>query len=166
MVNSYVCPKLGVHPSLTRKAKLHLHSSRSGVLLADVLVSVVLLGAALAVLLGMAGRALIAQRNGEQLQVASMLIDEQLQLVLARGPDNYAKQFPMEGVCDAPYESFRYELEISGGTGGAAFDVKATVSWFASGRTQSETVETRIAPRLGDEPDPDRKPQETVDRLE
>jgi Tfp pilus assembly protein PilV len=143
-----------------------MRAHRRGVMLADVLVSVVLLGVALAVLLGMSGRALIAQKNGEQLQIAAMLLDEQLQLIVARGPDNYAKEFPMEGPCEAPYESFRYELQIEGGTGGGAYEVVATVSWFASGRTQSETVHTRIAPRLGEEPDPERTPSETVDRLE
>ncbi len=143
-----------------------LPGQRTGVMLVDVLVSVVLLGAALAVLLGMAGRALIAQKNGEQLQIAAMLLDEQLQLIIARGPDNYTKEFPMEGACDTPYESFRYELDISGGSGGGAYEITATITWFASGRLQSETVQTRIAPRLGEEPDPVRTPQETVDRLE
>lgn len=138
---------------------------RRGVMLADVLVAVVLLGVALAALMGLSGRALLAQRTGEDLQTAAMLIDEQLQLVLARGPDKYAARFPIEGPCDAPFERFKFTLNLSGGDGGTAYSVTATVSWFANGRIQSESVETRIAPRLGDDPDPDRKPEESVDRL-
>lgn len=138
---------------------------RRGVMLADILVAVVLLGSALAVLIGMTGRAMTAQRNGEQIQIAAMLLDEQLNLVLARGPDNYAAQYPMEGICEAPFETFRYKIEITG-TGSSAYGVVATVTWYANGRLQSESVETRIAPRVGDDPDPDRRPQEPVDRLE
>ena len=53
-----------------------------------------------------------------------------------------------------------------GGTGGAPYHVTATISWFSAGRTQSETVETCIAPRLGDEPNPDRRPEQNVDRMQ
>jgi Tfp pilus assembly protein PilV len=139
---------------------------RRGVMLADILVAVVLLGSALAVMIGMTGRAMLAQRTGEQLQIASNMLDEQLSLVLARGAENYASRFPVEGACEAPFEAFRYKLDISGGSGGSAFVVIATVTWVANGRIQSESVETRIAPRLGDDPDPDRRPSETVDRLQ
>lgn len=135
-----------------------------GAMLADILVAVVLLGSALAMMVGMTGRAMRAQRAGEELQVAAMLLDEQLQLVLARGPDNYGARFPLEGACEAPYESFRYRLDITAASG-SAYVVVATVSWASGGRIRTESVETRIAPRRGDDPDPDRKPQETVDRL-
>jgi Tfp pilus assembly protein PilV len=135
-------------------------------MLADIIVAVVLLGVALAVMVGMTGRAISAQNAGEQFQTAAMLIDEQLNLVLARGPDSYASRFPVEGPCDPPFDNFRYKLEITGGDSGDAYAVSATVSWVTGGRPQSATVQTRIAPRRGDEPDPDRKPQETVDRLQ
>ncbi|MEI7658719.1 MAG: hypothetical protein WCK33_11710 [Phycisphaerae bacterium] len=139
-------------------------ASARGVMLADILVAVVLLGSALAMMVAMTGRAMRAQRAGEELEVAAMLLDEQLQLVLARGPDNYGARFPLEGVCEAPYESFRYRLEITAASG-SAYVVVATVTWASGGRVRTESVETRIAPRRGDDPDPDRKPQETVDRL-
>jgi type II secretory pathway pseudopilin PulG len=136
------------------------------VVLVDVLVAVVMLGAALAVMLGLSARAISAQKSGENLQVAAMLLDEKLNLVLARGADNYGSRYGgLEGTCDPPYESFRYQIEITGGTGGDAFDVAVTVSWFESGRPRSERVETRIAPRLGDDPDPERRPQESTQRL-
>ena len=135
-----------------------------GAMLVDILVAVVLLGSALAMMVGMTGRAMRAQRAGEEIQIAAMLLDEQLQLVLARGPDNYGARFPVEGACDAPFESYRFRLDITAASG-SAYVVVATVTWVSGGRVRTESVETRIAPRRGDEPDPDRKPQEPVDRL-
>ncbi len=140
---------------------------RRGVLLADVLVATVIVGSALAVLMSMTGRALRAQAQGEQLRVAAMLLDEKLNLVLARGADDYASRFgDMEGVCEEPFQKFRYKIEITGsGSGGEAFTVVATVSWLDGATMRIETVETRIAPRLGEEPDPDRRPEQSVERL-
>jgi Tfp pilus assembly protein PilV len=133
-----------------------------GVVLVDVLVAAMLLGIAVAAMVSLTGRALSSQRQGEELQTAAMLLDEQLQLVLARGPDDYASRFPIEGPCDAPFESYRYTLKFDGGEGGDPYRIIATVSWNASGRTRSESIETFIAPRLGEEPDPIRKPADPV----
>lgn len=133
-----------------------------GVVLVDLLVAAMLLGIAVAAMVSLTGRALSSQRQGEELQTAAMLLDEQLQLVLARGPDDYASRFPIEGPCDAPFEAYRYTLKIEGGEGGDPYLVIATVSWNASGRVRSESIETFIAPRLGEEPDPLRKPADPV----
>lgn len=142
------------------------YSSRRGALLVDVLVGVVMLGVALAVMIGLSARAVSAQRAGENLQIAAMLIDERLNMVLATGPEDYATAFgSLEGPCDEPYARFRYALSIQEGTAGQPFRVSCTVTWDESGKPHSETVRTLIAPRLGDEPDPDRKPPETTDRL-
>ncbi len=138
--------------------------SRRGVLLIDVIVATVLLGVALTVLIGLTAGASRAQASGERLQIASMLADEQLQLVLARGPDNYAGRYDIEGPCDAPFGDYRYELEISGGNSGTPHSVVATILWREGTRERSVTVETLIAARLGDEADPDRKPKNPVDR--
>ncbi len=138
---------------------------RRGVMLVDVIVATVMAGAALAVIIGLSSRAMTAQRQGEDLRAAAMLIDEQLNLVLARGPDDYGGRFPVEGACDAPFERFRFRLDISGGDGGEAYRVVATVTWPDAGVIRSAVVETRIAPRLGDEPDPERRPEETINRL-
>lgn len=141
--------------------------NRRGVILVDVLVAVVLLGSALALLLGMSGRAVSAQRSGENLQTAAMLLDEKLNLVLARGADSYASRFAdeMTGAFDAPFDRYHYQLELSGGSGGDAFKVVATVWWDEDGKRREAAIETRIAPRLGDEPDPDRRPAESPERL-
>lgn len=134
------------------------------VFLVDALVSAVLLGSALAVLVGLAARALTAQSRGDELRVAAMLLDERLNLVMAAGPETYATAFESEGVCEAPFTSYRYRVDVDGGQAGDAYRVKATISWFSGGRERSESVETLMAARLGDDPDPIRKPKEAIDR--
>jgi hypothetical protein len=140
--------------------------ARRGIILVDAIVGSILLGVALSVVIGIAGRALTAQAQGEELQTAAMLLDEQLNLVVARGPDNYASRFTTEGECDAPFQRFRYQLDFAGGDAGAPYHVTAVVSWSSGGREHSEIVETYIAARLGDEPDPDRRPKQNVDRMQ
>ena len=145
---------------------VNTRKSRRGIILVDAIVGSILLGVALSVVMGLAGRALSAQVQGEELQTASMLLDEQLNLVLARGPDSYSSRFSTDGECDPPFERYHFNLEFSGGNGGDPFHVTATVSWTSGGREHSEVVETMIAPRLGDEPDPDRRPKQNVDRMQ
>ncbi len=136
-----------------------------GVVLVDLLVAAVLMGVALAVLVGMAGRALSSQSKGERLATAAMLADEQLNLVLSRGPDQYASRFDVEGACDAPFEAFRYRVDVGGGgASGEPYEVSTTILWSEGGREKSIRVDTLMAPRLGDEADPDRKPKERVER--
>lgn len=138
--------------------------SRRGVALVDAIIAAVLLGLALVALVGLTGRAVSSQMRGEQLQIAAMLLDEQLNLVLMRGPDDYSSRFPTEGPCESPFEGYRYRLELSGGAGGDPYLVRATLVWEAGGRTRSESIETLIAPRLGEEPE--RRPAESVGRVQ
>ena len=136
-----------------------------GVVLVDLLVAAVLMGVALAVLVGMAGRALSSQSTGERLATAAMLADEQLNLVLARGPDQYASRYEVEGACEAPFESFRSRIDVGGGgAGGEAYEVAATILWREGDRERTIRVDTLMASRLGEEADPDRKPKERVER--
>jgi Tfp pilus assembly protein PilV len=137
---------------------------RAGVVLVDVLVAAIMLGVSLTVLITMTGRALSSQRQGEHLATAAMLIDQQLNLVLAHGPDDYTSRYPASGQCDVPFDRYSYALEFSGGEGGNAYSVIATVSWSDAGRPNSVSVETMIAPRLGDDPDPDRRPEQPAVR--
>ena len=138
-----------------------------GVALIDAIVAAVILGVALSAVIGMGSQAINSQRIGQEIQTASMLADEQLNLVLARGPDDYAKRFPpLSGECDEPFKSFAYALVISGGAGGAPYQVRATIKWDSSGRERSVTVETLIAPRLGEDIDPDRRPATPVERTQ
>lgn len=142
--------------------------SRSGFALADVIVATVILGAALAVLIGLAGRAVSSQAFGQELSNAAHLADEQLQMVLARGPDDYPRRFPVQGTCEAPFESYKYVLAFSGGTSlGDPYKVSATITWNTIGTPRSLTIDTLIAGRSGNpdgETDPIRTPPAAVDR--
>jgi hypothetical protein len=134
--------------------------------LVDVIVASIMLGVVLVVVIGLTTSALSAQEEGERLQTVAMLLDEQLNLVAMRGPDQYASHFGSGGQCDAPFHQFRYALDFSGGTSGDPYTVTATVSWIERGKVRSESLETFIAPRLGEEPDPDRKPAKPVQRYQ
>lgn len=131
--------------------------------LADCIVATVILGSGLAVIIGLSGRALQSQTLGQEIATAAALADEQLHLVLARGPDDYAKRFPIEGACEPPFDDYRYTLSFSGGGGiGEPYDVKATISWTSTGvgsagTPRSISVDTRLATRSGN-PDGDTEP--------
>lgn len=140
--------------------------SRRAFALLDVLVAGVLTGIVLVAVVGLGGQALSSQTRGEQIQTAAMLADERLNLVLMTGPDRYEGFFEAEGACDPPFESFRYRVEIEDAAEGSAWPVKVTISWRVFTGEQSLTIETRLAPRIGDDPDPDRQPAEPVAREE
>ncbi|MDX2146250.1 MAG: hypothetical protein SFZ23_01910 [Planctomycetota bacterium] len=161
--------------------------ARRAAVLVDVIVATILLGVALTTMLRLSGRAATDQARGERVQVAAMLADEQLNLVLMRGPDDYAARFPLEGVCEEPFQDFRFRLDFSGssstsspasrsasggssgggGLGGQPYVVSATILWndFA-GQERSISVETMIAPRLGEDTDPIRTPDAPAERVE
>lgn len=159
---------------------------RSGLALAEVAAGSLLLAISLGAVIGLSGAAMTSQLQGRQLMEAAMLADEQLSLVLARGPDDYGSRFGLRGACDPPFGGYRYELEFSspsssargrgtggvggsGSMGGAMMDpyvVTVTVFWEGRGGAErSVSVQTLMASRDGgDDPDPDRRPESTVER--
>jgi len=138
---------------------------RRGFALLDALIGGVLLGLAMVVILGLTGSAISSQARGEQLQIAAMLADERLNLVLAVGPEAYPSTFETKGVCDEPFSDYSYAVEITPRPEGDPFMIKAIIKWrTVGGRAQELAIETLIAPRVGDDPDPDRRPEETVGR--
>lgn len=137
---------------------------RRGFALVDAIVGGILLGMALTAVIGLTGSAISAQVRGEQLQTAAALADERLNLILATGPESYPGVFPIKGQCDPPFEEFSFEVTLSPQGEGNAYLARADIRWSAGGKPQSLGVETMIAPRVGDDPDPDRKPAETQDR--
>lgn len=155
---------------------------RSGLALAEVAAGSLLLAISLGAVIGLSGAAMTSQLQGRQLMEAAMLADEQLSLVLARGPDDYGSRFGLRGACDPPFGGYRYELEFSspstsargrgtggGGGRGAMMDpyvVTVTVFWEGRGGAErSVSVQTLMASRDGgDDPDPDRRPESTVER--
>lgn len=140
-------------------------TSRSrGVALVDALAAVIILGVSLSVILSLAGQAVSSQRQGDDLATAAMLADEQLQMVLARGADDYAKTVPMAGPCDAPFDRFRYRMDITEGSAINPFRVKATIAWDDGGRERSITIDTLVAARTTPANQSDRVPTAPVDR--
>lgn len=122
-------------------------TSRRAVALVDAVVGVIILGVSLAVILSLTGQAISSQRVGEELQNAAMLADEQLNLVLTRGPDDYAKTYPVAGECDEPFQPFSFKLDIADQGGSAPYKVRCTITWDSAGRERSIFVDTLIAPR-------------------
>ncbi len=141
---------------------------RGAFALVDVIVGAVILGVALTVIIGLSGQAVTAQIKGQDLATAAMLADEQLQLVLARGPDDYTKRFRTEGTCDEPFADFEYQVTITGTGQSAPYEVRATISWTRAWGKQSLSIETLAASRIAGEdfePDPERRPEVPIQRV-
>lgn len=137
---------------------------RSAFALLEVIIGAIVLGVAMASVLSLVGQSVIVQSQGQHMETAARLADERLNLVLAVGPDAYPSVFSLRGPCDEPFEKYAYEVQITPQGGGQAYRVRATVSWIDGTRRPELSLETLIAPRLGDDPDPDRKPPETLNR--
>jgi len=140
-------------------------SARRGFLLVDVLVGAVLLGIALAAILTVSMRALSVQRQAADLRRAAMVADEVMGVVHAFGYEDYERVIDSSGPAPAPHERYAYEVDVDENGTGAAADVAVTARWrSATGSPRSFILEAMIAPRLGEEPDPNRTPPEPVDR--
>lgn len=139
--------------------------TRAGVALLDAIVATIIMGVALALIIGLGGSAISAQTQGEQIQTAAMLADEQLELVLATGVDSTSAALPTSGTCDAPFEKYRYALSITPGSDSQPSIVKVTITWDTLTGPRSIDVETRIATRPSVDQNPqDRAPTEIIQR--
>ncbi len=150
----------------------HAHPARQpharGFALVDVIVGAVILGAALSVVIGLAGQAVTAQLRGQDLATAAMLADEQLNLVLARGPDDYERRFTSKERCDEPFDDYSYSVEIGGSGEGGPYDASVTISWDRAWGGQTLTIRTLIATRIAGEDfesDPERRPETPIQRV-
>lgn len=165
MVISYEPPaQAGANGRESKRLRLRGGLVRRGVALIEVIVAAVILGIAVSGVMGLVARAVSSQSEGERIETAARLADERLNLVLATGAEAHASVFPLAGVCEEPFAEYRYEVEIESASGGNAYRVRAAVSWVQGGRARSVVLETLIAPRPGEDPDPDRKPAETLSR--
>lgn len=140
------------------------HISRKGFLLLDAIVATLILAIALVTIVGLNSSAIRAQRDGERLQDASMLADELLEQVLAVGPDQFRRVFGLRSECEPPFDMYSYEMEIRSLGSGDPYEVAVTVFWEDLGQSRSIRVQTLIAPRTGDSPDPIRTPQSAMER--
>lgn len=138
---------------------------RGGFLLVDVIVGVVLLGVALGGILAVSTRALSLQRESADLRQAGMVADEIMSTVHAYGTEEYTQVIRSRGRASEPFERFSYEVDVDSGRSGEADEVNVRVTWqSATGQPRSFVLEALIAPRLGDEPDPNRQPPEAITR--
>jgi hypothetical protein len=150
-------------PSLRRLVPSSLRRSH-GFILVDVIVAGILLGIGLAVVIGLTGSAIASQRRGEELQTAAMLADEQLNLVLAVGPEEFPSVFETKGACAPPFEEYSYEVRLTPGEGVVPYRVQAEILWKSAGHDRSLMIETLVSVRRGDEPDPERAPEQVIER--
>lgn len=137
--------------------------ARRGFALMDAVLAGVLLSIGMVAVLTVGGQALTLQRRGEIDVRAAAALDELLSMVLTEGPVDFPDLHPTSGTFDAssPYEGFRYQLEIDSGGAGVPALVRATLE-HESGRRYE--IETMIAEKRGEEPDPIRTPYEPIDR--
>jgi type II secretory pathway component PulJ len=135
-----------------------------GFMLLDAIVATLILAIALVTIVGLNSTALSAQRDGESLQDAAMLADELLEQVVAVGPDRFRRVFGLRGSCEPPFEAYSYEMELRSVGSGDPYSVAVTILWDDLGESRSLRFETLIAPRLGDDPDPERAPETSMER--
>lgn len=136
-----------------------------GFLLVDVIVGTVLLGVALGGILAVSTRALAMQREAADLRQAGMVADEVMSTIHAYGTEEYTQVLRPRGRAGAPFERFEYEVDVDTGGSGEPDVVNIRVRWqSATGQPRSFVLDALVAPRLGDEPDPNRQPPEPIDR--
>lgn len=138
---------------------------RPGFLLVDVLVGTVLIGIALGGILAVSTRALSMQREAGDLRQAGMVADEVMSTIHAYGVESYTKVIRARGQASEPFERFAYVVSVRTRSSGEPDEVSVRVSWnSATGQPRSFVLDALIAPRLGDDPDPNRRPPETIER--
>lgn len=136
---------------------------RRGFALIEVVIAGIVLAIGLSAVVSVAARALSDQQRGEHAVAAAALLDGLLGQVLVDGPIDYPRINGTSGRCPDPWDDFEYEVRIEEADVGDACDVLAIVR-DPNGREYR--CATRIAPRIGDNPSPDRAPPEPVDREE
>ena len=141
--------------------RLKIERNGRGFTLVEVMIAGVILAIGMTSLLTLTSRALSMQRRGEQKIIAAALLDEILGSVLTEGPQDFERIQSTSGPCEAPFEDWDFEVDIESAVGSDPFKVLATV--IAPNGTSYECA-TLIAPKLGEEPDPDRAPIEPIDR--
>ncbi|MDZ4830263.1 MAG: hypothetical protein SGJ09_08725 [Phycisphaerae bacterium] len=144
-----------------RPSAMAKYRRRGAFALIEVLIGGILLAIGLTAVLVIASRALDMQRRGERDVIAASLLDEALSNVLSDGPADFVELRPLAGTCDAPFSEFEYEIEVEDGSPGVPYRI---IAHIRHRNGQEWSCETYIAPKLGDEPNPIREPEEPIDR--
>ena len=135
--------------------------TRRGWALVDVIVGGVILAVGLAAVVSIAQRALAMQQRAEREVAAAALVDGLLNEVLATGVVEWQLTKLPEGSFDAPFEEWDWNVEIKAQAQGDPHRVVAIVRDPAGTEYR---IETLIAPRPDDLPDPVRAPATPIDR--
>lgn len=135
---------------------------RHGIALLDVLVSGIVLSISLVAIFGLASNAMKSQMLGERRLRAAMFLDELLNMVLAVGPEEYPSSFATSGQGESPFEEYEYDVIIEDLGIGRPYRVTANVYWTVGQREYAASIETRIAPKLGDIEEGERIPDRPV----
>ena len=135
--------------------------ARRGWALVDVIVGGVILAVGLAAVVSIAQRALAMQQRAEREVVAAALIDGLLNEVLATGVVEWQLTRLPDGSFDAPFEDWEWTVEIKAQAQG---DPHRVVALVRDPVGTEHRIETLIAPRPDNLPDPVRMPSTPVDR--
>ena len=119
---------------------------RPGVALVEVIVAGLILAAGLGSIFSLTGASMGTQTEGANRIVAALLADGLLGMVMTEGPARYARRNADEGVFDAPFSDYEYEIRILDQGERDPFQVTATVRW-GPGPTDLVRVQTLIATR-------------------
>ena len=141
----------------------HSLQGRRGFTLVEVIISAMILVIAAGSLLSLTSQSLSMHRRGEQKVLAASMLDELLGRVLTEGAQDFESMYSSRGSCEEPFQDWEYEVEIDNAVGTDPYRVTARVT---SPNGSTYECATLIAPRLGEEPNPPRAPEEPVDREE
>jgi len=135
--------------------------ARRGWALIDVIIGGVILGIGMAAVISIAERSLAMQQRSERELVAAQLLDGLLNEVLSTGVVEWQTGRASDGAFDAPFEDWKWELDIHKQGVGDPYEVTAIARDF---RGTEYRVETLIAPRPENTEDPARAPTTPIDR--
>ena len=111
-----------------------------------VIVAGLILAAGLGSIFSLTGASMGTQTEGANRIVAAWLADGLLGMVMTEGPAQYARRNADEGVFDAPFSDYEYEIRILDQGERDPFQVTATVRW-GPGPTDLVRVQTFVATR-------------------
>jgi len=135
---------------------------RKGYALVDAIVAGIILAIGLAAIISLSARALALQRQGEVQLVAANLLDELLATVLMEGPTDFREMYDTFGRFGPPFDDYDFAILLEDRGRGSTFRVTASVRHLPT--LAEYTVQTFIAERDGDDPNPIREPPEVIDR--
>lgn len=136
---------------------------RRGIALFEVVLAAVLLGIGLTVALSTAATALSHQTLGEHNMVAAWLADEQMNLVVMEGPQQYLRAHPTSGFMDSPFDAYSFDVEVQHVGDWEPYEVTVLISWDEGDRTFQ--LQSLVAPRQGVPLEfDDHRPLEPIDR--